>query len=152
MTRKEKAEADLQELKKLEGMVVRDYSRYDNLILAKEDEKVRFKVGSTSILYLTIEMFAFHLIEGIKNAKLKFLQDDNTADYQAALQFEQQAIGEDRIVIQYDERREKTIVYLENGYNQSFTNGTLIKYMAWNAVINGREKLEEIINEEEAIL
>ena len=152
MTRKEKAEADLQELKKLEGMVVRDYSRYDNLILAKEDEKVRFKVGSTSILYLTIEMFAFHLIEGIKNAKLKFLQDDNTADYQAALQFEQQAIGEDRIVIQYDERRQKTIVYLENGYNQSFTNGTLIKYMAWNAVINGREKLEEIINEEEAIL
>ena len=97
-------------------------------------------------------MFAFHLIEGIKNAKLKFLQDDNTADYQAALQFEQQAIGEDRIVIQYDERRQKTIVYLENGYNQSFTNGTLIKYMAWNAVINGREKLEEIINEEEAIL
>jgi hypothetical protein len=152
MTRKEKAEADLQELKKLEGMVVRDYSRYDNLILAKEDDKVRFKVGSTSILYLTMDMFAFHLIEGIKNAKLKFLQDDNTADYQAALQFEQQAIGEDRIVIQYDERREKTVVYLENGYNQSFTNGTLIKYMAWNAVVNGREKLEEIINEEEAIL
>ena len=152
MTRKEKAEADLQQLKRLEGMVVRDYSRYNNLILSKEDDKVRFKVGSTSILYLTIDMFAFHLIEGIKNAKLKFLEDGNTADYQAALQFEQQAIGEDRVVIQYDKREEETVVYLENGYKQSFTNGTLIKYMALNAVVNGKNKLEEIINEEEAIL
>ena len=152
MTRKEKAEADLEQLKRLEGMVVRDYSRYNDLILAKEDDKVRFKVAETSILYLTIDMFAFHLIEGIKNAKLKFLEDGNTADYQAALQFEQQAIGEDRVVIQYDKSEEETVVYLENGYRQSFTNGTLIKYMALNAVVNGKEKLEQIINEEEAIL
>ena len=152
MTRKEKAEADLQQLKRLEGMVVRDYSRYNDLILAKEDDKVRFKVGSTSILYLTVDMFAFHLIEGIKNAKLKFLEDGNTADYQAALQFEQYAIGEDRVVIKYDNGKEETVVYLESGYKQSFTNGTLIKYMALNAVVNGKEKLQEIINEEEAIL
>ena len=152
MTRKEKAEADIAQLDQLGAQVIRDYSRYDTLILAKQDDKVRFKVGRMSLLYLTQDMFAFHLIEGIKNAKLKFLDDGNMQDYESALQFEQRAIGEDMVVIIYDDKQQRTIVYLQDGYQQSFTNGTLIKYMAWNAVINGKIKLQEIINEEEAML
>ena len=73
-------------------------------------------------------------------------------DYESALEFEQRAIGEDMVVIIYDDKEERTVVYLQDGYQQSFLNGTLIKYMALNAVVNGKIKLEEIINEEEAIL
>ena len=100
MTRKEKAEADIAQLDQLGAQVIRDYSRYDTLILAKQGEEVRFKVGRMSLLYLTQDMFAFHLIEGIKNAKLKFLDDGNMQDYESALQFEQRAIGAVQTAVQ----------------------------------------------------
>ena len=141
----EDIQADLEQIGQIQSKAVRDYSMYRSLVIRKEADACTFQIDEAKVRYRVMEMYDFHVMRGIANARLKFQMGGNTADYNKSQAFATASQNASLIVLKRVQGGTRAVCRDMQGqfiYDEIFNDSTLIRLMCLNAYQAARAELE----------